>query len=91
MHTQTGTRSELTTGEFDLLEAFVKRPHRVLSRDDLMDLLRGHEWAPLDRSIDNLVSRLRKKIEPDPERPRVIKTVRGVGYALATDVKRPKS
>jgi DNA-binding response OmpR family regulator len=56
-----------------------------------MDLLRGHEWAPLDRSIDNLVSRLRKKIEPDPERPRVIKTVRGVGYALATDVKRPKS
>jgi DNA-binding response OmpR family regulator len=81
-------RVELTTGEFNLLAAFVKRPHRVLSRDDLMDLLKGHDWSPLDRSIDNLVARLRKKIEPDPDHPRLIKTVRGVGYTFAVDVER---
>jgi DNA-binding response OmpR family regulator len=86
---QTGERVELTTGEFNLLELFVKRPHRVLSRDDIMDLLKGHDWSPLDRSIDNLVARLRKKIEPDPDHPRLIKTVRGVGYTFAVEVRRP--
>jgi DNA-binding response OmpR family regulator len=79
---------DLTTSEFNLLEAFVKRPHRVLSRDDIMDLLKGHDWSPLDRSIDNLIARLRKKVESDPDRPRLIKTVRGVGYTLAVDVRR---
>src|SRR5690606_6838517 len=59
---QDGTEQDLTTGEFNLLEAFVKRPQRVLSRSDIMDLLKGQDWAPLDRSIDNLVARLRKKI-----------------------------
>jgi DNA-binding response OmpR family regulator len=84
----TGERLELTTGEFNLLEMFVKRPHRVLSRDDIMDLLKGHDWSPLDRSIDNLIARLRKKIEPDPDHPRLIKTVRGVGYTFAAEVRR---
>jgi two-component system, OmpR family, response regulator len=79
---------ELTSAEFNLLEIFVKRPHRVLSRDNIMDLLKGHEWSPLDRSIDALVGRLRKKVEPDPEHPRLIKTVRGVGYAFTADVRR---
>ena len=79
---------DLTTAEFNLLEIFVKRPHRVLSRDNIMDLLKGHEWSPLDRSIDALVGRLRKKIEPDAEHPRLIKTVRGVGYAFTADAKR---
>ena len=83
-----GEHQELTTSEFKLLEAFVKRPHRVLSRDDIMDLLKGHDWSPLDRSIDNLVARLRKKIERDPERPQLIKTVRGMGYTFAADAKR---
>jgi DNA-binding response OmpR family regulator len=83
-----GQDRELTTSEFNLLEAFVKRPHRVLSRDEIMDLLKGHDWSPLDRSIDNLVARLRKKIEQDPDHPRLIKTVRGVGYVLTADVKR---
>jgi two-component system, OmpR family, response regulator len=83
-----GEEQDLTTSEFNLLEAFVKRPHRVLSRDDIMDLLKGHDWSPLDRSIDNLVARLRKKVEQDPERPRLIKTVRGVGYTFATDAKK---
>jgi two-component system, OmpR family, response regulator len=83
-----GKPLELTTAEFNLLEIFVKRPHRVLSRDNIMDLLKGHEWSPLDRSIDALVGRLRKKIEPDPDHPRLIKTVRGVGYAFTADAKR---
>ena len=69
----------------------MKRPHRVLSRDDIMDLLKGHDWSPLDRSIDNLVARLRKKIETDPDRPALIKTVRGVGYTFTADVARQGS
>jgi len=78
---------DLTTAEFNLLEAFVRRPHRVLSRDVIMDILKGHNWTPLDRSIDALVSRLRRKIEADPDKPLLIKTVRGVGYVLACDVR----
>lgn len=85
---QGGASQELTTSEFNLLEVFVKRPQRALSRDDLMDLLKGHDWSPLDRSIDNLVARLRKKIEGDPDRPQLIKTVRGIGYTFVADVKR---
>jgi DNA-binding response OmpR family regulator len=53
-----------------------------------MDLLKGHEWSPLDRSIDSLVARLRRKVEEVPDAPRLIKTVRGVGYAFAAEVKR---
>jgi two-component system, OmpR family, response regulator len=83
-----GEDQELTTSEFNLLEAFVKRPHRVLSRNDIMDLLKGHDWSPLDRSIDNLVARLRKKIERDPDQPALIKTVRGVGYTFTAEVER---
>ena len=83
-----GSAHELTTGEFNLLEMFVRRPHRVLSRDDIMDLLKGHYWSPLDRSIDALVSRLRKKIELDVTKPASLKSVRGVGYMFATDVRR---
>jgi DNA-binding response OmpR family regulator len=83
-----GVQQELTTAEFNMLAMFVRRPHRVLSRDNIMDLLKGHEWSPYDRSIDALVVRVRRKIEPDPDTPRLIKTVRGVGYVLATEVKR---
>jgi two-component system OmpR family response regulator len=86
-----GAEQDLTTGEFNLLEAFVKRPHRVLSRDDIMDLLKGQDWSPLDRSIDNLVARLRKKVELDPDRPTLIKTVRGVGYTFSAHVERAAS
>jgi DNA-binding response OmpR family regulator len=88
LNRETGESQELTTSEFNLLEAFVRRPHRVLSRDDIMDLLKGQNWSPLDRSIDNLVARLRKKVEHDPDHPRLIKTVRGVGYTFAAHVKR---
>lgn len=83
-----GTDAQLTSSEFNLMHAFVRRPHRVLSRDDIMDLLKGHDWSPLDRSIDNLIARLRKKVEQDPERPALIKTVRGAGYVFTADVER---
>ncbi len=77
---------ELTTAEFNLLEIFVQRTGRVLSRDNIMDALKGCDWSPVDRSIDNLVVRLRKKIEVDPNAPRLIKTVRGVGYVFTAPV-----
>lgn len=83
-----GAIHELTTAEFNLAEIFVKRPGRTLSRDNIMDLLKGADWSPVDRSIDNLVARLRKKIECDPETPRLIKTVRGIGYVFTGEVKR---
>ncbi len=84
----TGAVQELTTSEFDLLALLVRRPSRVLSRDNIMDLLKGHEWSPLDRSIDSLVVRVRRKVEANPEKPSLIKTVRGVGYVFAGDVRR---
>lgn len=71
---------ELTSGEFSLLEIFVAHPNRALSRDWLMDQLRGFDRDPFDRSIDVRVNRLRKKIEDDPGNPRYIKTVWGQGY-----------
>lgn len=85
----TGQTVDLTTAEFNMLQMFVERPGRVLSRDNIMDLLKGNEWSPLDRSIDSLVARLRKKIEADSENPGLIKTVRGVGYVFAGEVRKP--
>jgi two-component system, OmpR family, response regulator len=82
-----GDLRELTTAEFDLLLMFLQRPARPLSRDIIMDQLKGHEWSPFDRSIDSLVVRLRKKIEAEPDRPQLLKTVRGVGYVFAGDVR----
>ncbi|MDA3858082.1 MAG: response regulator transcription factor [Roseovarius sp.] len=81
-----GTNCALTTGDFKLLTVFLERPKRVLSRDQLMDLTGGIEWSPLDRTIDNPVARLRKKIERDPSEPKLIKTVRGIGYSFVGDV-----
>jgi two-component system, OmpR family, response regulator len=77
----------LTTAEFNLLEVLARRPQRPLSRDVIMDLLKGHDWAPFDRSIDALVSRLRRKIELDPDDPRIVKTVRGIGYVFACEAR----
>lgn len=81
-----GKPTDLTSGDFKLLNIFLTRPKRVLSRDQLMDLTGGMEWAPLDRTIDNQVARLRKKIERNPSDPQLIKTVRGIGYTFACDV-----
>ena len=82
------TVQELTTAEFNMLEMFARRPSRVLSRDNIMDLLKGHEWSPFDRSIDALVVRVRRKIEAEPNVPRIIKTVRGVGYVMAVETRK---
>jgi two-component system phosphate regulon response regulator OmpR len=76
----------LTTGEFDLLRVFAMNPLRVLSRNQLMDIMKGHEWAAYDRAIDTQVVRIRKKIEPEPGKPTLIKTVRSAGYMFAVDV-----
>ena len=86
--TPDGQVRSLTTAEFNLLEVFVKCPQRVLSRDNIMDMLKGHDWSPYDRTIDSIVARLRKKIEPDSESSKLIKTVHGVGYVFTGDVHR---
>jgi len=81
-----GRSVELTSGEFDLLLCFARNPQRVLSRDRIMDLTRGRDWSPLDRSIDNQVRRLRRKVEADADAPQLIKTVRGAGYVFTAAV-----
>lgn len=75
----------LTTAEYDLLEAFVRHPRRGLSRDQLIELIRGIDRDPFDRSIDNRVTRLRRKIEAEPANPRFIRTLRGAGYLFDPD------
>lgn len=79
----------LSTGEFQLLVAFLKRPKVVLSRDQLLDLTSGRTPNVFDRSIDNQVSRLRRKIERNAKQPELIMTVWGGGYKLAADVVDP--
>jgi two-component system OmpR family response regulator len=83
-----GVALPLSTGEFLLLVAFLNHPRMVLSRDQLLDLTRGRESVPFDRSIDNQVSRLRRKIERDPRRPEIIKTHWGGGYSLGVEPQR---
>ena len=85
---QAGVAIPLSTGEYNILHALVTRPRRVLSREQLLDLTQGRELAAFERSIDNHISRLRKKIEEDPADPRLIKTVWGGGYMLAADVRK---
>ena len=76
----------LSTAEFRLLLVFLQRPQMTLSREQLLDLTAGRALEPFERSIDNQVSRLRKKIEKNPKKPAIIKTVWGGGYVLAVDV-----
>ncbi|KEA65009.1 DNA-binding response regulator [Marinobacterium lacunae] len=81
-----GVAVPLSTAEYKLLSTFLAHPHRVLSRDQLLDLTRGRQAEVFDRSIDNQVSRLRRKIERDSANPGLIKTVWGGGYMLTVDV-----
>lgn len=83
--TVAGRRKLLTSYEFDLLAALARAAGRVLSREQLLDALRGAQHESFDRSIDVHVSKLRAKLEADPKAPRHIKTVRGVGYVLLRD------
>ena len=80
---ESGEAIALTRGEFALLREFVRRPGRVLSRDFLLDAVVGRRNAPFDRSVDVMVARLRKKVEPDPKQPSVIQTVPGEGYRFS--------
>ena len=75
-----GVEVRLTTAEFALLRLFAERPNRVLSRDNIIDLLKGYNRDPFDRSVDIRITRLRRKIEADPAHPAYIRTVRGEGY-----------
>ncbi|MGI9371984.1 MAG: response regulator [Hyphomicrobiales bacterium] len=74
----------ITAMEYSLLKVFCAHANRVLNRDQLLELAHDRDWDPYDRSIDIRISRLRKKIEHDPTKPEVIKTVRGVGYIFST-------
>ena len=83
---EAGAEVGLGTAEFRLLQAFLARPGMVLTRDQLLDITAGRNAQIFDRSIDNLVSRLRRRIEPDPQQPSLIKTVWGDGYMFAASV-----
>ena len=83
-----GVEVALTGGEYDLLLALVERAKRVLTRDMLLDLLRGRQAGPFDRAIDVAISRLRRKLEDHNRNSQLIKTVRGGGYVFAVDVER---
>ncbi|CAN5358582.1 response regulator [soil metagenome] len=86
LEAENGLAIELTAGEFDLLTAFVRRPQQVLSRDDIMDVLKGRQADAFDRSIDIQVSRLRRKLNDDPRQPALIRTVRNAGYLFTAEV-----
>lgn len=75
----------LTAMEFDLLEVLARRQGRPLSRDQLLNLTQNRDWNPFDRSVDIRITRLRSKLESDPDKPRLIRTVRGIGYMLVAD------
>jgi two-component system, OmpR family, response regulator len=81
-----GVGVPLSTAEFRLLKVFVDHPGMVLSRDQLLDLTVGREADPFDRSIDNQISRLRRKVELDPKNPTIIQTHRGGGYSFMPEV-----
>lgn len=80
-----GSTQSLSTGEARLLQVFLNHPNVVLTRDQLLELSQGRQANAFDRSIDNYVSRIRKKIEEDPSKPRLLKTYWGGGYALSCD------
>ena len=86
LRSPSGKEVRLTTGEFDLLAVFVNNANQVLTRDRLLDLARNREAGPFDRTIDVQVGRLRRKLESDPQRPTLIKTVRGSGYIFTPSI-----
>ncbi|MDP2831822.1 MAG: response regulator [Pseudomonadota bacterium] len=78
-----GREITLTSGEFNLLRIFLEHPNKVLTRDHLITLVKGYERAPFDRSVDVRVTRLRRKIEPNPEAPVYLRTIWGEGYLFS--------
>jgi two-component system, OmpR family, response regulator len=91
--TLTSARGEavpLTTAEYQLLEAFVAHPNQVLGRERLLQLVVGRKWQPYDRTIDQHISRVRRKLEQDPKQPELIKSIRGQGYLFAAQIERDR-
>jgi two-component system phosphate regulon response regulator OmpR len=88
-----GVEVVLTSGEFDMLVALVQHAGKVMSRDRLMDLTRGRERSPFDRTVDSQIARLRRKLQASPAAPRLIGTVRGVGYVFVgqVDAREPRA
>jgi DNA-binding response OmpR family regulator len=84
LYTLVGEDVPLTSMEFELLKALASRPNRVLSRDQLLDLAHNKEMEAFDRSIDIRIMRIRRKIEENPDKPQVLKTIRGLGYMFVT-------
>lgn len=82
---ENGAEVAMSSLEFDLLQALAQHPNRPLSRERILNLQRRRDWDPFDRSVDLRVMRLRKKIEPDPEHPRFIRTVRNEGYVFVPE------
>jgi two-component system phosphate regulon response regulator OmpR len=82
---ESGAEVAMSPLEFDLLKALAEQPNRPLSRERILNLSQKRDWDPFDRSVDLRVMRLRKKIEPDPEHPRYIRTVRNEGYIFVPD------
>ena len=82
-----GEEVPITSMEYDLLKVFVERPNRPLSRDQILSLTQNRDWVPYDRSVDIRIARLRRKIEADADKPRTLKTVRGVGYMFVPNEK----
>ncbi|MEM7074604.1 MAG: response regulator [Pseudomonadota bacterium] len=80
-----GTEVPLTAMEFSLLSLFARNRGRVLNRDQILEQAHDRSWDPFDRSIDIRISRLRRKIEPNPQKPQIIRTVRGIGYLYDPD------
>jgi DNA-binding response OmpR family regulator len=80
-----GMEHPLTTSEFNLLKAFAENPRRVLSRERLLDLANARDPDAFDRAIDVRVTRIRRKVEPDPGEPRIIRTIRGAGYMFSPE------
>ena len=83
-----GKAVHLTTAEFQLLQALVANANRVLGRDQLLELVAARKWEPYDRTVDQHISRLRRKLEQTPKQPELIKSIRGRGYLLAAQIER---
>jgi len=81
-----GNDVEITSTEFSLLSKLVLQSNNTINREEILNILSGREWSPLDRSADMAISKLRKKIEEDPKKPKIIKTIRNKGYRLTAEV-----
>ena len=86
LYAPTGEEVEITSYEYQVLTALIKRANAIISRNEILNILSGREWSPLDRSADMAISKLRKKIERNPKKPTLIRTIRNKGYQLTTAV-----